>query len=91
MATRFDICGTRYKDKGEVVSKRGTEGKKKNDPPILALLRRLAGSRTAKIVQIFISTKNADSFRVGINRTSLFLHSPRTFFEMSNTAKENLS
>lgn len=26
---RFDICGTRYKDKGWVVSKRGTEGEKK--------------------------------------------------------------
>lgn len=38
------------------MSKRGTEWKKKNDPPILALLRGLAGSRTANIVQIFIST-----------------------------------
>ena len=63
---RFDICGTRYKNRDEVVSKRGTGGKKKNDPPILALLRGLAGSRTAKIVQIFISTEKADSFRVGI-------------------------
>ena len=34
---RFDICGTRYKNKGGVVSKRGTGGEKKNDPPILAL------------------------------------------------------
>ena len=62
------------------------KGRKKNDPPILALLRGLAGSRTAKIVQIFISTpKNADWFRVGINQTSLFLHSPRTFFEISKS------
>ena len=33
-AMRFDICGTSYKNKGGVVSKRGTEWKKKNDPPI---------------------------------------------------------
>ncbi len=29
----------------------------KNDPPIFALLRGMAGSRTAKVVQIFNTTK----------------------------------
>ena len=29
LAMRVDVCGTRYKNRGGVVSKRGTEGEKK--------------------------------------------------------------